>query len=238
MQQEPWPVGDIPDRVVLAIGRGLVHRLAVGTKKVSGDAFGDIFAQAVRGYHKAGSLGLGDVMLGKTVWSVKTIKSNKPHHQTSVRLVSGRASPDYSAGISDSKADVAKTGHTVLSIWNARVSEIRNEHSDVRLVVLLRNMETLAFCMFEQPIAIFPPADYSWTLNKRNNLEGHEKTDGSHVFTWQPHGAQFTIIRSVPGSARRFKVRKRPDPIDAQKILDAVGFEDSWIVIGDESTES
>lgn len=231
MQEGPWSVGDIPNGVVFEIGRRLVYRLAVGAEKLSGDDFGDIFAKSAGGCHRASSIGLGDVVLADTVWSAKTVKSAKPHGQSAVRLVSGRTSPDYSAGIPDPRADLTKTGDAVLSIWNARVNELRGQRSDMRLVVLLRNMSTLEFCMFEQPITVFPQADYSWTLNKQRNLEGRDKVSGLHVFTWQPHGAQFTIIRPVPGSARRFKIRKRPERIGFQDVLDGVGFENNWIVI-------
>lgn len=231
VKEGPWSVGNIPNGVVLEIGRRLVYRLAVGEDDVSGDDFGTIFAKAAGGYHRASSLGLGDVVLADTVWSAKTVKSGNPHGQSAVRLVSGRTSPDYSAGISDPRADLAKTGDAVLSIWNARINELRDQHSDMRLVVLLRNMSTLEFCMFEQPITVFPQADYSWELNMRRNLEGRDKVSGAHVFTWQPHGSQFTIIRPVPGSARRFAIRKCPEQIGFQQVLDGIGFEDSWIAI-------
>lgn len=235
VQEGPWSVGDIPNGIVLEVGRRMVYRLAVGAEKVSGDDFGDMFAKAAGGYHRASSIGLGDVVLADTVWSAKTVKSGNPHGQSAVRLVSGRMSPDYSAGISDPRADLTKTGNAVLAIWNARVNELRSQHSDMRLVVLLRNMSTLDFCMFEQPIAVFPHADYSWQLNKRRNLEGRDKVSGIHVFTWQPHGSQFTIIRSVPGSARRFTIRKHPQRIGFRQVLDGVGFEDSWIAIKDQT---
>lgn len=238
VHEGPWPVGAIPDEVVLETGRRLVHRLAVGAKDISGNDFGDMFAKAAGGYHVPSTVGLGDVSLGKTVWSAKTVKSNRPYRQTSVRLISGRTSPDYSMGISDPKADVATTGNAVLSIWNARVNELRVKHFDMRLVVLLRNMLTLEFCLFEQPMAVFPEGDYYWHLNNRDNLEGCDKVDGVHMFTWQPHGAQFTIIRSVPGSARRFKIQERPELVDVGQVLDAVGFEDGWIVIENEPAES
>ena len=170
VREGPWPVGDVPDRIVLGVGK---------------------------------------------------------------RLVSGRNSVDYSMGISDPRADIAKTGHAVLSIWNARINELRTKYADMRLVVLLRNMSTREFCLFEQPMTVFPPTDYSWELNARNNLEGRDKASDNHVFTWQPHGSQFTIIRPVPGSARRFTICERPERVGFRQVLDAVGFEDSWIVIAD-----
>lgn len=236
VREGPWAVGEMPDRVVLGVGKRLVYHLAVGANEVSGNDFGDMFAQVAGGYHLASSLGLGDVVLTHTVWSAKTVKAVKPHRQVSIRLVSGRNSVDYSMGISDPRADIAKTGHAVLSIWNARVNELRAKHADMRLVVLLRNMSTLEFCLFEQPITVFPPTDYSWELNSRNNLEGRDKASGNHVFTWQPHGSQFTIIRPVPGSARRFKICERPERVGFRQVLHAVGFEDSWIVISGGAT--
>lgn len=217
----------------MGVGKRLVYHLAVGATKVSGDDFGDMFARVTGGYHSASSLGLGDVVLADTVWSAKTVMSAKPHRQVLIRLVSGRNSVDYSMGISDPRADIAKTGHAVLSIWNARINELRTKYTDMRLVVLLRNMSTLEFCLFEQPMTVFPPTDYSWELNARDNLEGRDKAGGNHVFTWQPHGSQFTIIRAVPGSARRFTICESPERVGFRQVLDAVGFEDSWIVIAD-----
>jgi len=31
-----------------------------------------------------------------------------------------------------------------------------------------------------------------------DNLEGYDRSGDAHVFTWQPHGSQFTIIENVP----------------------------------------
>ncbi len=51
---------------------------------------------------------------------------------------------------------------------------------------------------FEFDTIMYPADQYWWQWNERNNLEGYTKTDERHLFTWQPHGSQFTIIENVP----------------------------------------
>ena len=40
----PYPLGEIPDAVLVRIGKQVVHRLAVGLGDITGDDFGTIFA--------------------------------------------------------------------------------------------------------------------------------------------------------------------------------------------------
>ena len=195
---------------------------------MSGDDWGDIFAAAVNGEHFRSPLGIADVALGNTAWSVKTVSSQNPINTSLVRLISGRNAPVFSFGNDDPFADIQETGKQVLEIWNARVEEATQHYPHLRTIVLIRNMESFRFKVFEQPTSPFDPADYIWRLNNRNNFEGHSVHGNMHTFTWQPHGSQFTIIRSVSGSARSFRVRK-PDILDPRELLANLGFDESWL---------
>ena len=48
----------------------------------------------------------------------------------------------------------------------------------------------------------------------------------------QPRGSQFTIIRSVPASAKTFGIAVDVPLIDAGDVLDRIGYDDSWIEFG------
>ena len=227
----PWSIGDIPDGVIYAIGKQLVHHLAIGTTDIKGDDFGDMLAGAVGGTHLSSPLGLADVVHNTTGWSVKTVKASTPAKAERVRLISGRNSPDYSFDINNPRTDIQATGNAVLSIWNSRLNGARDKYEDMRVMVLVRNMETREFLLFEEEMARYVANDYVWSVNQRGNLEGHRKSDGKHCFTWQPHGAQFTVIRDVPGSARPFKINHEVPLVDQQRILSAIQYDQSWIEI-------
>lgn len=212
------------------MGRQLVHRFAVGHADITGDDFGTIFARAIQGDHRMSPLGIADVTFNSCAWSVKTVRESDPFHASTVRLISGRNSPDYSLGIHDPHANPGATGRAVLSIWNARVNEALNEYDDLRVVVLVRDMVTKHFLIFEEEAVRYTPGDYRWAFNKRNNLEGHDPDD-RHVFTWQPHGAQFTILRRVPPSARRFLINRNIETVTDDSILAYIRFTPDWITI-------
>ncbi|MDE0083249.1 MAG: hypothetical protein OXT72_11450 [Gammaproteobacteria bacterium] len=228
----PWPVGEIPNRVLYSLGKQFVHRMAIGFGDIDGNDFGTIFANAVDGDHRASPLGLADVAANGTAWSVKTIKAKYPRTATTARLISGRCSPDYSLGISDPRKNPEATGRAVLAIWNARINESLDEYDRLRVAVLIRNFEAREFCLFEQPIELLPATEYRWQFNRNNNLEGFEKATGRHCFTWQPHGSQFTIKRTVPGSARYFTIKRQPELHGFEAVLKWVGYRDSWISVG------
>ncbi len=139
----------------------------------------------------------------------------------------------YSHGISDPRADADETGRAVLSIWNARVDEAMSEYDDLRIAVLVRNIKTREFMLFEEEAQRFVPTNYKWAFNKQDNLEGREKSTNTHRFTWQPHGSQFTVIRETPTSARRFSIGPDVPKVDPSTILAHVSFEESWIRIRD-----
>ena len=195
---------------------------------MSGDDWGDIFAAAINGEHFRSPLGIADVVLGNTAWSVKTVISRNPIKTSRVRLISGRNAPIFSFGNDDPFADVQETGKQVLEIWNARVEEATEHYPYLRTIVLIRNMESFQFKMFEYQTSQFDPDDYAWSINKSKNLEGHTSHGRVHTFTWQPHGSQFTILRPVSGSARSFRVRK-PDTLDPRELLANLGFDESWL---------
>jgi len=236
-ERGPWPVGALPDDVVIALGREIVHWRAVGNPDLSGNKFGDMFAEAVGGKHLATPLGLGDVVSNGTAWSLKTVKKPVPRRCAIERFVSGRNSPDYSLGITDPREDPEATGQAVLAVWNNRLNASLDRFNELRLACLIRDHELRDFCLFEQPLTVFPVDDYTWRFEKRmknanENLQGYEKATGEHRFTWQPHGGQFTVKRPVPGSARYFRIAKAVPLHSKDAVLEWIGFRPDWIEIG------
>ncbi len=230
--QRPWPIGQIPDEEIREIGKQLVLKLAIGEPDITGDAFGDIFAVCVEGIHYSSPLGLADVAFNGTGWSVKTVKATHPHDQKKVRLISGRNSPDYSMGINDPHANIQDTGAAVLAIWNSRLNAARGEHDDIRVAVLIRNMSSKEFVIFEEEVSRYAAGDYEWKYNANDNLQGHRKTDGTHCFTWQFHGSQFTVIRDVLGSATAFRINRSVPLVEAIHVERMIKHKDDWIEIG------
>lgn len=90
----------------------------------------------------------------------------------------------------------------MVGIWNERVNVAFDKFDYLRTAILIRNIKTLDFALFETETHKFIAADYIWSENNRGNFEGHDKVSGQHKFTWQPHGSQFTIKYSVPASER------------------------------------
>jgi hypothetical protein len=211
------------------LSRQFVHRLAVGHADITGDDFGEIFATAISGEHFNAPLGVTDVIWQNCSWSAKTVQASKPFKQTTIRLISGRNSPDYSYGIPNPRKDLAKTGAAVLNIWNARIDQSLHDYDDLRVVVLIRNMDKLEFTLFEYEAGHYVPNDYEWKLNARGNLEGYEVSTKEHRFTWQPHGAQFTVIKRVPGSAYKFRIVRHPGLLEPQHVLNLVRFKEDWV---------
>lgn len=226
----PYPLGEFPDSIIIEIGKRIVHLLAVGKADLTGDEFAQIFADSISGDHLGRPLGIADVIWNGCGWSAKTVKLEKPFNQKKIRLISGRNSPDYSFHISDPRKDIQKTGKAVLSIWNERINISRRDHDDLRTVVFIRDMVALNFTIFEIPAERFPTRNYIWRENKKGNLQGYDKTDDRHCFTWQPHGSQFTIIEQVPGGAVKFLIKKHPGILEAQHVLNLVCFKEDWII--------
>lgn len=228
-RRSPYPLGEIPHSVAVEIGKHIVHRLAVGNANITGDDFGGIFASAISGEHRGKPLGIADVLWNGCAWSVKTVQDARPFTKRIVRVISGRNSPIYSAGIQDVFADVQATGRAVLSVWNARVDEAATQHDDLRIIVMIRNMATLEFTLFEFEGIRYVASHYDWRLNKERNFEGYDKQTSAHHFTWQPSGSQFTILHSVPESAYRFRINRTVPVIEEQHVLQLIRFNDDWI---------
>lgn len=232
-RHEEYPLGELPNHIILQIAKQFVHRIAIGQADITGDDFGTIFANAINGVHRQSPLGVADVCKENCAWSVKTIKSKYPYRQDRVRLISGRNSPDYSMGISDPRENATKTGQAVLKIWNARVNEALAEFDDLRVLVCVRNFKEQKFLLFEEEAGRFSHADYTWKFNSRGNLEGYDIAHSEHCFTWQPHGSQFTIIRNIPAHARKFSINQNVPLIQIEHILQLAKFSEDWIFLND-----
>jgi len=76
----------------------------------------------------------------------------------------------------------------------------------------------------------YPTDQYWWQWNERNNLEGFNKSNDNHIFTWQPHGSQFTIIEDVPPNRLAIKIQKPPQ-LERNDVLKSINFDDSWVQI-------
>lgn len=229
--QNAWPLGSIPHKVIINIGKQLVHRMAIGHADITGDDFGTIFSEAIEGTHFSSPLGVADVVLDGNAWSVKTVKAATPFTQKIVRLISGRNSPDYSLGIENVHTDVSSTGKAVLAIWNNRINESLGQYDDLRVAILIRNFETKEFVLFEEIAHRYAADDFKWEKNGKGNFEGYNKTTGEHSFTWQPHGSQFTIKRHVPGSAIKFIINHNVRMIEAEHVLRLARFNENWVEI-------
>ncbi len=234
----PWPIGQIPDDVLIRLGRVLVHRIAMGEKDISGDNYGDLLAYALDGDHLSKPEGVVDIVRNGCAWSAKTLKKPQPHNIIGkrVRLISGRNSVDFSFDVSDAKKDIQATGRMVISIWNQRVNESRDKYDDLRIMALVRNMETQEFLLFEEEVSRFSVDNYVWkpyqhSARTNENLWGYDKNTDEHCFVWQIHGGQFTIKRPVPASARRFFINRSIIKIDREAVWNAISYEDEWITI-------
>ncbi len=231
LTHEPYPLNEIPEAVIKQIGKRLVYLLCIGRTDLSGNDWGDVFAEAIGGEHLQSPVGIADVIFNKMAWSVKTVKASNPHRkEASVRLISGRCSPDYSYGITDPHKDIQKTGRAVLNIWNERVNIAYDYYNPVRNSILVRSNDLLSYTLFEEENHRFVSNQYYWKENKNGNLIGVDIETGETLFTWQPHGSQFTVHTRVPQNAVRFKI-KQPPILDIEETLQQINFNDSWVEI-------
>lgn len=88
----------------------------------------------------------------------------------------------------------------------------------------------LELAAFEFDTIIYPADQFWWQWNERSNLEGFNKNADQHVFTWQPHGSQFTIIENVPEERLAIKI-KEPPHLDRDAVLKSINFDASWVQI-------
>ena len=227
---ELYTINKVPIELINKFGADFVYMLYTGRHDLTGNDWGDIFAKAVNGTHFGSPIGIVDVAKDKTAWSMKTVKATNPFKTKTVRLISGRCSPDYSYGIEDPHDDIQRTGEAVLSIWNSRVDIALNHYPRVRVCVLIRNNDMTSFSLYEEYLEHFNLSNYEWIENKNSNLEGINTHYGNKDFVWQPHGSQVTILSPVPEDAIKFKIKK-PELLPQDEALASIGFDSSWIEI-------
>jgi len=228
----PFPLNKFPNNFGFRVGKEIIYLLATkSVQSLEGSEWEKIFAKCIDADWKPSNVGLDDVVLKNCAWGAKTIYSTNPENQKSARLISGRNSPAYSFG--DSKInDVPPIplGEKVLEIWNERISAVREKYKHLRTIVLMKSKDFQTFSIFEFESIRYEYEKFNWIWNKRGNLEGFDKNDNSHRFTWQPHGSQFTIIEKIPDKKLIVKIKK-PDLIDSDRFLENIGFQDDWITI-------
>ena len=228
LSESPYSLENIPHEIILRIAGSIVFLIYTGRKDMTGDDWGDIFASAIDGKHLSSPLGIADVEKDHTAWSMKTVKNTCPFNAKTVRLISGRCSPDYSYGIVDPHEDIQKTGEAVLAIWNSRVDIALAHYKATRTGILIRSNDLRDFVYFEEYLEHFKLYQYEWKENTRGNLEGFDKYTGIKHFIWQPHGSQFTILCNVPSDSIKFRIR-HPEPMSEKIVLKSLNFNSNWV---------
>src|SRR3990167_118469 len=228
----PYPLNDFPDGFYVGLGREIVYLLATrATPRLEGPDWEEIFTRLIGGRWKPSNVGLDDVSLEQTAWSAKTVKNANPAKAKKVRLISGRNAPQYSFEADDIfKKNPQEIGDMVLSIWNARVSGIRSKYEHLRTVVLIKSYDLLELAVFEFDTLLYPSEKFEWRWNRNKNLEGIDKENRAHCFTWQPHGSQFTIVENVPKERLAIQIQK-PPALKQEDVLKALEFDPSWVKI-------
>ena len=228
----PFPLNEFPKDFPFILGKELVYLLASKGKAIlEGSEFEAIFATCIGAEWKPSNVGLDDIILGNTAWGAKTVKATSPATQKKVRLISGRNSPVYSFGETiDTHHDPNAVGQPVLEIWNERVSAVREKFQKLRTVVLVKSNDLTEVVVFEFDTIRYDPELFVWEWNKNGNLRGIEKSTTEHRFTWQPHGSQFTIVEEIPEDSLLIKI-KEPETLNKEDILQALGFDKSWISV-------
>ena len=227
-----YPINNFPKSFALSLGKEVIYLLSTrGTPRLEGSDWEEIFARIVGAEWKPSNVGLDDIVYEQMAWGAKTVKNRRPSNVSKVRLISGRNSPVYSFGDREvSECDPDELGEKVLAIWNERVSSIRKLYKHVRTVVLVKSDDLLELAIFEFETVMYLPDQYWWQWNERNNLEGFSKNSDQHIFTWQPHGSQFTIIENLPKERLALKI-KQPPLLKKGDLLNAIKFDESWIEI-------
>lgn len=228
----PYPLNQLPRYFAMSLGKEVIYFLASrGTPRLEGTDWEEIFARLIGAQWKPSNVGLDDIVQEQTAWGAKTVKNANPFTAKKVRLISGRNSPVYSFGDKEvSECEPNELGGKILAIWNERVAGIRKLYKHLRTVVLIKSDDLLEMSVFEFETIIYAINDYFWKWNRQNNLEGFSKSTEEHVFTWQPHGSQFTIIEKVP--EKRLAIRiKQPPILNKHTILKALKFDNSWVQI-------
>lgn len=228
----PYQLNKFPQEFALSLGREIVYLLATrGTPRLEGSDWEEIFARIVGAQWKPSNIGLDDVVLQQTAWGAKTVKNRCPSTVSKVRLISGRNSPIYSFGDKEiSECEPNELGGKVLSIWNKRVAGVKKLYRNVRTVVLVKSDDLLELAIFEIETILHSADNYWWQWNDQNNLEGFKNKTDQHVFTWQPHGSQFTMLEEVPKDRLAIRI-KQPPMLNHNAVLDSIKFDESWVEI-------
>lgn len=228
----PFILNHFPPDFAYLLGKEVIYLLATRiTPRFEGSDWEEVFARSIAGRWKPSNVGLDDVLLERTAWSAKTVKNSNPFRCKKVRLISGRNSPSYSFDRDNvHDCDPAELGDEILSIWNARVNGVRSLYEHLRTVVLIKSDDLLELTVFELNTVMYDSASYLWGWNQNQNLTAHDKRTGTHCFTWQPHGSQFTIIEKVPDQKLCIRL-KQPPGLDRDKVLSTMDFDESWIEI-------
>jgi hypothetical protein len=227
-----YKLNNFPKDFLYKLAKEIVYLKATrNASRLEGNDWEEIFANIIGAKWKPSNIGLDDIVCDKIAWGAKTVKAKKPSEAKAIRLISGRNSITYSFGNTDiAKEKVQSIGNKVLSIWNERVLEVKNIYPDLRTIVLIKSDDLLELAFFEIETCVFDVKDFKWEWNKRNNLEGFHIDSNEHVFTWQPHGAQFTIIEKVPENRIAVSI-KNPVSIDKESVIKATGFDKTWVQI-------
>lgn len=230
--QPPYQLNKFPSDFALNVGKEIIYLLATrNSPRFEGSDWEESFSRAIGGRWKPSNVGLDDVLLESTAWSAKTVKHKNPATAKKVRLISGRNSPSYSYDADVIRAsDPNEVGEMVLQIWNERVAAIRAKYQHLRTVVLVKSDDLLEVAVFEYDTILYDPNAYTWVFNKFKNLQGFCKEAGEHHFTWQPHGAQFTITESIPDDRLALRL-KQPPQLTQAGVLEAMGFDPSWVQV-------
>jgi hypothetical protein len=221
-----------PSSFAINLGKEIIYFLATrDTPRLEGSDWEEIFSRVIGAQWKPSNVGLDDVVYEQMAWGAKTVKNNNPLSATKVRLISGRNSPVYSYGDKVvSECEPNELGEKIISIWNERVAGIRKLFKHLRTVVLIKSADLLVLSVFEFETIMYTSSDYSWRWNAKNNLEGFNKSEKQHIFTWQPHGSQFTIIEEVPKDRLSIRIKRIPR-LNKEAVLKSINFKDSWIQI-------
>ncbi|MBY0346548.1 MAG: hypothetical protein K2P98_06800 [Neisseriaceae bacterium] len=103
-----------------------------------------------------------------------------------------------------------------MNIWNERINIAQEKYSPIRTSILVRSSDLLSYVLFEEENHRYRTADYVWKKNANGNLTGFLIGTKEQLFTWQPHGSQFTIHTTIPNSAKQFTIKKTSCHIQEQ----------------------
>ena len=235
----PYQLNQFPHDFITKFAENIVYMMATKpTMSIEGDEWEAVFADCVGAEWKPSNVGLDDVVLDNCCWSAKTVFGNKNlGSQKQVRLISGRNSPTYSYGVDRiTESNPNEIGKLVLSIWNERVSGIRQYYKFARTIVLVKSKDHREFLIFETDTIRYDPDQYFFEWKENGNLIGYTKDENRHIFTWQPHGSQFTIVESIPKERLHLRIRE-PEKLNKEIVLSGLKFDETWVIKVDENNE-